>query len=57
VEAYHGYETIVVEQKNHVGLLTLNRPDKLNTLSAKLFDEIVLGSRTWSVIRRFTSWS
>jgi enoyl-CoA hydratase/carnithine racemase len=38
-----GYETILVETKNHVGVLTLNRPDKLNTLSVKLFEEIVLG--------------
>ncbi len=37
------YETILVEKENHVGVLTLNRPDKLNTLSVKLFEEIVLG--------------
>jgi enoyl-CoA hydratase/carnithine racemase len=37
------YETIIVEKNNHVGILSLNRPDKLNTLSARLFDEIVLG--------------
>jgi len=37
------YKTILVEKKKHVGLLTLNRPDKLNTLSVKLFEEIVLG--------------
>jgi enoyl-CoA hydratase/carnithine racemase len=37
------YETILVETKNHVGVLTLNRPDKLNTLSVSLFEEIVLG--------------
>ena len=37
------YETILVEKKNHVGVLTLNRPEKLNTLSINLFEEIVLG--------------
>jgi enoyl-CoA hydratase/carnithine racemase len=37
------YETILVDRKNHVGVLTLNRADKLNALSVKLFDEIVLG--------------
>jgi enoyl-CoA hydratase/carnithine racemase len=37
------YETILVEKNDHVGILTLNRPDKLNTLSVTLFEEIVLG--------------
>jgi enoyl-CoA hydratase/carnithine racemase len=37
------YETIFVEKKNQVGVLTLHRPEKLNTLSVKLFEEIVLG--------------
>ena len=37
------YETIIVEKNDHLGILTLNRPDKLNTLSMRLFEEIVLG--------------
>ncbi|HEC90877.1 MAG TPA: enoyl-CoA hydratase [Alphaproteobacteria bacterium] len=35
------YETIIVENKGGVGLITLNRPDALNALSAQLMAEMV----------------
>jgi 2-(1,2-epoxy-1,2-dihydrophenyl)acetyl-CoA isomerase len=31
-----GYENLIVERREHVALVTLNRPDKLNALSAAL---------------------
>src|SRR5688572_10887232 len=34
------YETILVEQRNRVRLITLNRPDKLNALSPELNSEL-----------------
>ena len=34
------YETIIVETKGHVGLITLNRPKALNALNAALFDDL-----------------
>ena len=34
------YETIIVETRDHVGLIRLNRPDALNALNAKLMDEL-----------------
>ncbi len=34
------YETIVVETRDHVGLVRLNRPEALNALNAKLMDEL-----------------
>ena len=34
------YETLILEQRGQVDWLTLNRPDKLNTLSAVLVDEL-----------------
>jgi Enoyl-CoA hydratase/carnithine racemase len=34
------YETIVVETRDHVGLVRLNRPDALNALNRKLMDEL-----------------
>ena len=34
------YETIILEEKGHVCLITLNRPDKLNALNATLLTEL-----------------
>lgn len=34
------YETILVETRGNVGLVTLNRPEALNALNAKLMDEV-----------------
>jgi len=34
------FETIIVEKKNHVGIITLNRPDQLNTFTATLAAEL-----------------
>jgi enoyl-CoA hydratase/carnithine racemase len=34
------YETIVVETREHVGLVRLNRPEALNALNAKLMSEL-----------------
>ncbi|MFC9665587.1 enoyl-CoA hydratase [Nocardia sp. NPDC127606] len=35
------YETILVETKNHVGWITLNRPKALNALNSAVLDDIV----------------
>jgi enoyl-CoA hydratase/carnithine racemase len=34
------YETLVVETRDHVGLIRLNRPQAMNALNAKLMDEL-----------------
>ena len=34
------YETLIVETKDHVGLIRLNRPDALNALSSQLLSEL-----------------
>jgi len=34
------FETIILEEKGHVCLITLNRPDKLNALNATLLNEL-----------------
>ena len=34
------FETIIVEKKNHVGIITLNRPDQLNTFNMTLAKEL-----------------
>jgi enoyl-CoA hydratase len=36
----HGYETILVERRGAVGLVTLNRPQALNALNARLVGEL-----------------
>jgi enoyl-CoA hydratase/carnithine racemase len=36
------FETIVLDQRGPVGLLGLNRPDKLNAINATMIDEINL---------------
>jgi enoyl-CoA hydratase len=35
-----GYETILFDVKDHVATITMNRPDKLNACSVKMFQEI-----------------
>ncbi|MGV8997512.1 MAG: enoyl-CoA hydratase [Parvibaculaceae bacterium] len=37
-----GFENIIVEKKETVGLITLNRPDALNALNKALMDELTL---------------
>jgi enoyl-CoA hydratase/carnithine racemase len=34
------FETIIVDTRDHVGVITLNRPDALNALNAKLMEEL-----------------
>jgi len=34
------FETIIVEKENHVGIITLNRPDQLNTFTTTLAAEL-----------------
>jgi len=34
------YKTIFVNQENHVGIITLNRPDELNTFSSEMASEL-----------------
>ncbi|MCD6266128.1 MAG: enoyl-CoA hydratase/isomerase family protein [Deltaproteobacteria bacterium] len=34
------FETIIVEKKNHVGIITFNRPDQLNTFNMNLAKEL-----------------
>ena len=40
-----GYETILVETRGAVGVVTLNRPGRLNALSTRLVAELVSGAR------------
>jgi len=34
------FETIIVERKNHIGIITLNRPKELNTFTTTLAGEL-----------------
>ncbi|UCF83085.1 MAG: enoyl-CoA hydratase/isomerase family protein [Desulfobacteraceae bacterium] len=35
-----GYNTVIVDQENHVGTITLNRPEQLNTFSSEMAREL-----------------
>jgi len=35
------YETILVERRDAIGILKLNRPEKRNALNAQLIDDVV----------------
>lgn len=41
------YETITIEKRGKVGVLTINRPDKLNALGAKVHEEGVAALEAW----------
>ena len=34
------FETVIVENENHIGIITLNRPDQLNTFTTTLAGEL-----------------
>lgn len=34
------YQTVIVERRNHIGLITLNRPEQLNSFSLQLASEL-----------------
>src|SRR4030042_2064129 len=37
---YMDFETILIEKKDQIGLVTLNRPQKFNTFSAQMAEEL-----------------
>ena len=41
-------DELKVEVKNHVGILTLNRPDKLNALTKTMGDVAVEALQDWA---------
>ena len=34
------FETLIVEVKDSIGIVTINRPDKMNALNAAVMDEL-----------------
>ncbi len=34
------FETILIEKKDQIGLITLNRPEKFNTFSTQMAEEL-----------------
>ncbi|MEM0200652.1 MAG: enoyl-CoA hydratase-related protein, partial [Saccharolobus sp.] len=38
---YMYYSTIQVEKKENIGIIKLNRPDKLNAINFQMVDELV----------------
>ena len=43
-----GYETLNVDVEDHVGVITLNRPDALNALNQQLLSELATALGTMS---------
>jgi enoyl-CoA hydratase len=43
------YETILIETRGRVGLITLNRPDALNALNLPLIDELVAAATAFDI--------
>ena len=41
------YKYLKIEKKDHVAVVTLNRPDKLNALSADLMEEIIQAAQAF----------
>src|SRR6266481_8495068 len=46
-EVASGFETILVERRERVGLITLNRPKQLNALNAQLAGEVLAALRAF----------
>ena len=34
------FETIILEKKDHIATITLNRPEALNSITMQMFDEV-----------------
>ena len=34
------FETVLIEKKNQIGILTLNRPQKFNTFNSQMAEEL-----------------
>ena len=43
------YDTLIIEQRGRVGLITLNRPEALNALNSQLIDELVAAASAFDV--------
>ena len=50
------FETILLEKRNGVGLITLNRPKALNALNSELISEINTALDDLEKIRKLAAW-